>query len=155
MDVPSEGSHEPLPFEIILGAKPQGNAVDMYAPVSPFAAGAPSGVRSSDFESTSEPGSGQPKFVDANESMVAECYISFEKLLKNIIAFSARKDEQMLEQEEGQSMLRKSGELRKSEALKKVVAFMQEKEFTDKLWYCGNQIGTVSGSLRFINLPYL
>ena len=69
----------------------------MYNDVSPFAKAFSSIKRASEIDTNSEPGSGQPTFVEANETLVAECYISFEKILKNIIAFSARKDEQMME----------------------------------------------------------
>ena len=59
--ITSEGNHEPLPFEIIHGALPVGDAVDMYSnPVTPYAKH--SNKRSSEFDY--EPGSGQPRFVE-------------------------------------------------------------------------------------------
>ena len=80
--------------------------------------------------------------MEKDEALVAECYISFEKLLNNIVAFSARKDLNMLDNNEemnkNKSSMRQSEGNRRSEILKQVVNFIQEKEFTDKLWYCGN-----------------
>ena len=55
--VSNENSHEPLPFEIIHGASPEGDAVDMYNPVpmSPFANY--SGKRGTEVDSAGEPNS--------------------------------------------------------------------------------------------------
>ena len=112
-------------------------------------------------DSDSQGDSGVPNFVESenDEKLLAECYISFEKILRNLMTFSARKEQHIANkaQTEDKEIIRPSevGVGRNSEVFEQVVNYIQEKEFNDQLWYCGHQIGTISGNLRFINLPYL
>ena len=38
---------------------------------------------------------------------------------------------------------------------KQILKFQQLTEFDEKLWCQGQEIGTINGSLRFINFPFL
>ena len=38
---------------------------------------------------------------------------------------------------------------------KNIIATSKKKQFTEKLWFCGQLIGEVSGNLTFFNLPIL
>ena len=59
--------------------------------------------RNSPREATKENDSARSSVISAQEimfetdQMIAECHISFEKLLKHILSFSAKKDEQMID----------------------------------------------------------
>ena len=101
----------------------------------------------------------------SQDTMIGECHIDFEKLLSNIVSFSAKKEEQMIDNAMD-SMLKKenSSQLSRRSTLKKkdqkevrcLQEFVQRRDFTDlKLWHSGRLIGTISGNLKFINLPFL
>ena len=46
--------------------------------------------------------------------MIAECHVGFEKLLGHIVSFSAKKDEQMIDNAMADSMPRGEGGLQRS-----------------------------------------
>ena len=98
--------------------------------------------------------------------MIAECHIGFEKLLSNIVSFCANKDEQMIDQamdshckvesdQNDTQKLRRSSTFHRKQ-LKTIQQFIQVRDITEqKLWYHGKAVGTISGQLKFVNLPFL
>ena len=67
--------------------------------------------------------------------MIAECHLNFEKLLSSSIFTLAN-----IENDD-----------HKDVELSKPV----EKEFEEKLWHYGNQIGKIKGKFKMFNLPFL
>ena len=108
----------------------------MYgAPITPYT------KRNADTDSQGD--SGVPKFdeQELDEKLLAECYISFEKILRNLVTFSARKEQHIADKSEieGRDLRRSEVSVsRNSKSLKDVVNYIQEKEFKDQLWYCGH-----------------
>ena len=101
----------------------------MYgAPVTPYTR--------KNAESDSQGDSGVPKFdeQELDEKLLAECYISFEKILRNLVTFSARKEQHIADKSEivGSDLRRSEISMsRNSKSLKEVVNYVQEKEFKD------------------------
>lgn len=119
------------------------------------------------------------KHIDQNEvpfaDLIGECYIGFSKLLNDEMKAFDIKDSALFDTLKVASFNNKNGTgsingktsqeeitkhaIRKqsSEILLKAAmsSNLKKKQFSEKLWFCGNSIGEISGNLTFFNLPIL
>ncbi|CDW81936.1 duf1765 domain containing protein [Stylonychia lemnae] len=117
----------------------------------------------------------QSKHLDQRENqsseLMSECYIGFAKLLNEEMRAFDLKDSMIFDTMRINSLGGKnngSGTIngrilsnadlqRKSsqDVIKSAFASSKKKQFSEKLWFCGQCIGEISGTLTFFNLPIL
>lgn len=66
------------------------------------------------------------------DHLIGECHINFETLLNGIISMGNADDSE-----------------------KVIFGESSTKDFSEKLWYCGHQVGSVSGQIILENMPFL
>jgi hypothetical protein len=64
--------------------------------------------------------------------LIGECHINFEKLMENIL--NINQNDGSAQKNLGKSI---------------------EREFDEKLWYCGHSVGNVKGKLLIENMPFI
>ena len=103
------------------------------------------------------------KLTKKEEGLIGESHLTVEKLLGNLFKFQDHKNEQMISISESQeassvSPANDENEVRRQQSImlqKQILKYQQLSYFKDKLWLNGKARGTISGTFRFINFPFL